>query len=65
MADEITFIVEKAAEGGYVARAFGVSIFTEADDLDEIDAQVRDAVACHFDAEVRPGVIHSLLAPAT
>ncbi|NNM69076.1 MAG: 2-oxoisovalerate dehydrogenase, partial [Gallionella sp.] len=30
---EIHFIVEEAPEGGYVARAVGVDIMTEADDL--------------------------------
>ena len=31
---EIHFIVEDAPEGGYLARAVGADIFTEADDLD-------------------------------
>ena len=31
--DEIIFAVEVAPEGGYSARALGVPIFTEADDL--------------------------------
>ena len=31
--DEIIFAVEEAPEGGYSARALGVPIFTEADDL--------------------------------
>ena len=56
---EILFIVEEAAEGGYVAHAVGASIVTEADDLDQLRAMVRDAVRCHFDeADVgRPQVI--------
>lgn len=47
--DEIIFVVEEAPEGGYTARALGASIFTEADDLADLQAQVRDAVRCHFD----------------
>ena len=47
--DEIIFLVEDAPEGGYTARALGASVFTEADDLDSLRAQVRDAVRCHFD----------------
>lgn len=47
--NEILFLVEDAPEGGYTARALGESIFTEADDLDELHRQVRDAVHCHFD----------------
>jgi hypothetical protein len=54
---EIHFIVEQAPEGGYVARAVGVDILTEADDLESLHAQVRDAVHCHFDDDKRPSVI--------
>jgi hypothetical protein len=46
---EILFIVEEAAEGGYVAHAVGASIVTEADDLDQLREMVRNAVRCHFD----------------
>jgi len=54
---EIHFIVEEAPEGGFVARAVGADIFTEADDLPGLHEQVRDAVRCHFRAEDKPGVI--------
>ena len=47
--DEMIFMVENAPEGGYVARALGASIFTEADDLEALREQVRDAVRCHFE----------------
>jgi hypothetical protein len=46
---EIVFVVEEAAEGGWIARALGESIVTEADTADELRTVVRDAVACHFD----------------
>jgi hypothetical protein len=35
----------------------GEPIFTEADSLDELRAQVRDAFACHFDEADRPKVV--------
>ena len=55
---EIVFLVEEAVEGGFTAKALGVSIFTEADDLAELRANVRDAVQCHFESEAdRPKVI--------
>ncbi|TSE32205.1 MULTISPECIES: 2-oxoisovalerate dehydrogenase [Tepidimonas] len=54
---EIHFIVEEAPEGGYIARAVGADIFTEADDLSHLHAQVRDAVRCHFDEDRRPSLI--------
>ena len=55
--DEIIFLVEDAVEGGYNARALGESIFTEADDLDTLRANIRDAVDCHFDAKKKPKMI--------
>jgi hypothetical protein len=54
---EIIFAVEEAPEGGYVARALGADIFTEADDLDLLREAVRDAVRCHFEDADRPKVI--------
>jgi len=50
-------VVEEAPEGGFTAHALGESIFTEADTLDELSEQVRDAVRCHFDEEVRPKTV--------
>lgn len=54
---EIHFIVEEAPEGGHVAHAVGVDIVTEADNLPNLHAQVRDAVHCHFDVDKMPGLI--------
>jgi len=55
--NEIIFLVEEAPEGGYTARALGVSIFTEAASLAELPAKVRDAVHCHFDESSLPKLI--------
>lgn len=55
--NEILFLVEQAPEGGYMARALGESIFTEADDLESLHQQVRDAVRCHFDEGNVPRMI--------
>lgn len=55
--NELIFLVDEAAEGGYTARALGASIFTEADDLTSLRAQIRDAVRCHFDEGQAPKVI--------
>jgi hypothetical protein len=54
---EIVFVVEEAAEGGFLARAVGESIVTEADSLGELRDQVRDAVRCHFEEAERPRAI--------
>ncbi len=45
---ELIFVVEEAPEGGYTARALGESIFTEGETLDEIRANVLDAIRCHY-----------------
>jgi len=55
--NEIFFLVEEAIEGGYAAKALGESIFTEADSLEELHANVRDAVRCHFDEGKSPKMI--------
>ena len=54
---ELLFLVEASPEGGYTARAFGVDIFTEADDLTSLHANVREAVKCHFDDGQAPKMI--------
>ncbi|MDP2762403.1 MAG: hypothetical protein Q8O64_18715 [Sideroxyarcus sp.] len=55
--NEIMFVVEEAPEGGLTARALGESIFTEADDIESLHRQVRDAVQCHFDERQAPKII--------
>ena len=54
---EIIFAVEETPEGGYLARALGHDILTEADSPDGLRDAVRDAVRCHFDENDRPKVI--------
>ena len=41
---EILFSVVESAEGGLTARAVGHSIFTEAENLEELRQNVREAV---------------------
>ena len=54
---EIIFIVEEALEGGFVAKALGESIFTEAETMEELRTNVKEAVECHFDPDTMPKVI--------
>ena len=54
---EIIFSVEESPEGGYQARALGLSIFTEADSLDEQKTMIREADSCHIDPSTKPSVI--------
>ena len=54
---EIIFVVEQAPEGGLTARALDVSIFTQAENIEELHERVRDAVRCHFDNGGAPKMI--------
>lgn len=54
---EILFVVEESVEGGFVARGIGADIVTEADTLDELRANVREAVECHFEEGQLPRVV--------
>ena len=56
--EEIIFLVEESDEGGYIAKAMGPSIVTEADTIEELRLAVKDAVQCHYDDGVaRPKMI--------
>ncbi len=57
MAGEIIFLVQEFPEGGYEARALGHAVFAEADDLQSLKEELRDAVPCHFDEGEREAVI--------
>lgn len=54
---EIVFIVEEALEGGFTAKALGESIFTEAETMEELGKNVKEAVECYFDLDKMPKVI--------
>jgi hypothetical protein len=57
MTRKITFVVTDAPNDGYVARAVGHAIFTEADSWDALPARIRDAVRCHFGAAPRTAIV--------
>jgi hypothetical protein len=54
---ELIFLIEEAPEGGYTARALGVLMFAEADTVDDLHEQIRDAVRCHFEEGQAPKVV--------
>jgi hypothetical protein len=61
MPNEIIFeIREDAVDGGYTASALGHDIFTEADTLDALRRNVREAVQCHFGDGI-PGPAPSII----
>ncbi len=58
MGMELIFEIRDAEEGGYGARALGYPIFTEAGTWEELRANVREAVAVHFeDGPVHPRLV--------
>ena len=54
---ELIFVVEEAPEGGFTAQALGEGIFTEADDRKSLEANVREAVKCHFENGQAPTMV--------
>ena len=40
--NEIIFLIEDAPEGGYIARALDASVFTEADNINDLHDKVRE-----------------------
>jgi len=55
--NEVFFLVEEAIEGGYNARAIGESIYTQGDTIEELKANIREAVQCHFEEGNTPKII--------
>ncbi|MBK8348857.1 MAG: 2-oxoisovalerate dehydrogenase [Saprospiraceae bacterium] len=50
---EIIFVINESIDGGFEAEALGVSIFTEASDWESLKVNIKDAVSCHYDDEVK------------
>jgi len=55
--DEVVLVVTEDPEGGFVARALGAAIVTEADTVEALRERVRDAVRCHFERDGLPRLI--------
>ncbi len=58
MSEIIFEVCEDNVDGGFTAHALGVAIHTEADTVELLRQNVREAVACYYDsADERPSVI--------
>jgi hypothetical protein len=57
METEIIFSIQESPESGYEARALGHALFTQADTMEELKKNVREAVHAHFDEGKSPSVI--------
>lgn len=55
--NEVFFLVEEAIEGGYTAKSLGESIFTDAENMDELKNNIKEAVQCHFEESEMPKII--------
>ena len=51
--EELIFMVEESPEGGYTAKGMGISIYTQANTMEELKTALIDAVHCHFDDQKR------------
>ncbi len=47
--EEVIFLVEESEEGGYIAKGIIVSIFSEAETMEELKEAAQEAVRCHFE----------------
>ena len=55
---ELIFEVRDAEEGGFFARALGHAIFTDAENWDELRANILEATSLHFeDLPQRPRLV--------
>lgn len=57
MEREIIFLIEKAPDGGYTARALIYNVFTEADSFAGLNRMTREALQCRFETEEMPPLI--------
>ncbi len=54
---EIIFIAEEAPEGGYIAKGLDDNIFTEAETMEALKENIKEAVLCHFDEGQHPKIV--------
>jgi hypothetical protein len=54
---EMVFEVKELADGGYSAHSYECCVFTEADDLEDLYRQVREAACCHCEECDQPETI--------
>jgi len=57
MSEIVFHVTEDESDGGWIARALGHSIVTEADTWEPLRTNVREAVRCHFEEGQAPAVI--------
>lgn len=58
---ELLFLVEEADDCFYRAQVVGEAIQTEADTLEDLRREIRDAVQCHFEEGATPTLLRRYL----
>lgn len=51
---QLLFFVSKDSEGGYVAKAPKYSIYTQGETWEEMIANIKEAILCHFEEGEAP-----------
>ncbi len=54
---EIIFLINESDEGGFVAKCLNEPIFTQANTLDELRVNIKEAVLCHFEDHQVPKIV--------
>lgn len=57
MEREIIFLIEKAPDGGYTARALVYNAFAKADSFAGLKGMTQEALQCRFETEEMPPLI--------
>ncbi len=57
MHNELIFLVEEDTESGFVAKALGENIFTQAETIAELKIMIKDAILCHFETSKMPKIV--------
>lgn len=54
MRTQLSFFVSEATEGGYVAKAPKYGIYTQGESWEELIANIKEAILCHFEEGEAP-----------
>lgn len=50
----LLFVVQEDPDGGYTAKAPGYGIYTQGETMDELLANIKEAIQCHFEEGQAP-----------
>ena len=50
----LLFVVQEDPDGGFTAKSQGYGIYTQGETMDELLANKKEAIQCHFEEEKSP-----------